>query len=209
MARKTDTIADYVSFAPTDALATVPPGVVAASESETTYRKKAKYRATYSKPWTGDAVKLYDGWEGLLVRTLLMRSEAFDKLRGKKPVVRDAEDVCQLLQHVGFHDQEHMVELCMNVRMEVVAIYELAIGTSSGAATEAMHAVKVPILTAARNVILAHNHPGGSPLPSDEDMQLTRRLCAAFKCLDINLVDHVIVTWQGCYSMVGAGRMPC
>lgn len=202
-------IADYVSLSPTSLLATLPPGVSTEEADASTYRKKARYRASYSKPWAGEAIKLYDGWEGLLVRTLLMRSEAFEKLKGKMPAITTAQDVCNIVRHVGLHDQEHMVELCCNNRMQVHAIYELAIGTSSAAATEAMHAVKVPILTGARNVVLVHNHPSGNPTPSDSDVDLTRRLCAAFKCLDITLVDHIILTWQGCYSMVGAGNMPC
>jgi len=206
---RNETIADYVSLAPTSLLATVPPGVSTAEAEASAYRSKARFRASYSKPWAGEAIKLYDGWEGLLVRTLLMRSEAFDKLKGKMPAITTAEDACQIVRHVGLHDQEHMVELCCNNRMQVHAIYELAIGTSSAAATEAIHAVKVPVLTGAKHVILVHNHPSGNPSPSQEDIALTRRLCESFKCLDITLIDHIILTWKGCYSMVGAGNMPC
>ena len=46
-------------------------------------------------------------------------------------------------------------------------------------------------------VILAHNHPSGDPEPSEDDLEITRRLVAAGKILGIKVVDHVIVANDG------------
>lgn len=46
---------------------------------------------------------------------------------------------------------------------------------------------------AAAAVILAHNHPSGDPVPSKEDIDITRRLVEAARILGIRVVDHVIV----------------
>lgn len=43
------------------------------------------------------------------------------------------------------------------------------------------------------SLILVHNHPGGNPTPSTEDIHLTRRLVEAAKLVDLSILDHVIV----------------
>ena len=52
---------------------------------------------------------------------------------------------------------------------------------------------KVAILANAAAIVLAHNHPSGSPEPSQEDRTLTKRLVEAGKLLGIEVLDHIIV----------------
>lgn len=54
----------------------------------------------------------------------------------------------------------------------------------------------------ASGLILVHNHPGGSPMPSGADRDLTQKVRAAGEPLGIRLTDHVIVTDDACYSIV-------
>lgn len=42
-------------------------------------------------------------------------------------------------------------------------------------------------------VILVHNHPSGDPIPSHEDVELTKKMIEAGKVMDITVLDHVIV----------------
>jgi len=57
-------------------------------------------------------------------------------------------------------------------------------------------------------IILAHNHPSGNLTPSGSDKQLTEKLCAAGKLLDINVFDHIIVGHNDYYSFADNGLMP-
>jgi len=43
-------------------------------------------------------------------------------------------------------------------------------------------------------VIFVHNHPSGSPNPSNEDDDITKRLSMAAEIMGINLLDHIIIT---------------
>ena len=43
-------------------------------------------------------------------------------------------------------------------------------------------------------ILVAHNHPSGDPIPSDEDIRLTHRLRRASQLMEIPLVDHLIIT---------------
>lgn len=53
----------------------------------------------------------------------------------------------------------------------------------------------------ATSVILCHNHPSGNTLPSDSDLLLTKKVFAGLELLDIVLLDHLILTSEGFYSI--------
>jgi len=55
------------------------------------------------------------------------------------------------------------------------------------------------------SIILTHNHPSGKLLASDADIQITRRIKEASKCLEINVLDHIIITEEGYYSFKDNG----
>lgn len=60
----------------------------------------------------------------------------------------------------------------------------------------------------ASGVILAHNHPGGSPEASDQDKQFTQRVLAAAQLLGVRFIDHIIVTETKFTSMVKKETLP-
>jgi len=47
---------------------------------------------------------------------------------------------------------------------------------------------------------LAHNHPSGDPEPSEDDLEITKRLVESGKILGIEVVDHIIITKTGFIS---------
>ncbi|MCL1985764.1 MAG: JAB domain-containing protein, partial [Betaproteobacteria bacterium] len=60
--------------------------------------------------------------------------------------------------------------------------------------------LEAALLHKASNIILVHNHPGGSAHPSAADLHLTRELARLAPSLDMRLIDHVVVTEDACYS---------
>uniref|UniRef100_B1XW19 DNA repair protein RadC n=1 Tax=Polynucleobacter necessarius subsp. necessarius (strain STIR1) TaxID=452638 RepID=B1XW19_POLNS len=54
---------------------------------------------------------------------------------------------------------------------------------------------------------MAHNHPSGNPLPSDADQELTKVLVNALQLVDIQLLDHCIVSGSGFFSFSDSGLM--
>lgn len=57
-------------------------------------------------------------------------------------------------------------------------------------------------------LLLAHNHPSGNLKPSDQDLRITRNIREAARLLDINVVDHLIISQQGYMSFSDEGIMP-
>jgi DNA repair protein RadC len=57
----------------------------------------------------------------------------------------------------------------------------------------------------AANIMLAHNHPSGSLKPSREDIEITKKLVAAGRLLDIKVLDHLIIGDNGYFSFADEG----
>ena len=58
-----------------------------------------------------------------------------------------------------------------------------------------------------KGLILAHNHPGGDPRPSDTDKRITRRLALAGEAMDIAILDHLVLAGTQCRSMRQMGLL--
>ncbi len=59
----------------------------------------------------------------------------------------------------------------------------------------------------ATQLIIVHNHPSGSVTPSHEDLNFTPRVRDAAKLFDIDLVDHIIISYSDHYSLRSAGEL--
>ena len=81
----------------------------------------------------------------------------------------------------------------LNTKNSIVGIQEITRGSLSASIVHPREVYKAAILHNAASIILAHNHPSGSPSPSREDIAVTERILKAGKILDIPLLDHVII----------------
>jgi DNA repair protein RadC len=66
---------------------------------------------------------------------------------------------------------------------------------------------KIAIEHNASSVILAHNHPSGSLKPSQQDLDLTKKIIAGGKLLEIKIFDHIIITDEAYFSFGDEGLM--
>ena len=57
----------------------------------------------------------------------------------------------------------------------------------------------------ASSIILGHNHPSSNTKPSDQDINLTKKICRAGNNLDILVLDHIIVGNDNYYSFADEG----
>lgn len=96
-----------------------------------------------------------------------------------------------------------MYVLFLSNRLEIVGISEVAHGGVSEMYVDVSNIFKRALLCNAKNIILAHNHPsGGTIRPSNQDLALTERVRDAGNVIGIDLLDHMIVSTDGYYSML-------
>lgn len=108
--------------------------------------------------------------------------------------INSPQDMENLLRNfIGDTDREHFVEVCLNTKNEPIAIHTVSIGTLNSTCVHPREVFKIAILSNAAAIILGHNHPSGSPDPSKEDVEITKRLLNAGKILGIDVLDHIII----------------
>lgn len=90
---------------------------------------------------------------------------------------------------------------------EVIKKEMLSRGGVSGTVVDAKIIFKRALEETASGLILAHNHPSGNLKPSQEDINLTRRLKEAGKSLDISILDHLILTDSDYFSFADEGLL--
>jgi DNA repair protein RadC len=124
---------------------------------------------------------------------------------GEAPMLESGEKVSAYMRpFCAGLDVEKFWVLCLNRKNRLVKRVEI----SSGSATEAMARPREIFREALREgavgIVCVHNHPSGDPMPSAQDIQVTRQLREAARVVGIDLVDHVIVGEAGS-DPAGAG----
>lgn len=103
--------------------------------------------------------------------------------------------------------QEEFKVMLLNRRNQVLGVYLLSKGGSASTIVDPKLIFSVALKCNASSIIIAHNHPSGNLNPSDLDIKLTKKLKSAGKLLDINVLDHIIVTKDGYHSLFDEGQM--
>ncbi len=108
--------------------------------------------------------------------------------------INNPKAVADLIRHtIKDKHKEHFVLITLNTRNKVLGIANISIGTLNASLVHPREVFKEAIYRCASSVIIVHNHPSGDPEPSQEDVEITRRLVDAGKILGIEVLDHVIL----------------
>ncbi|MCW5589264.1 MAG: DNA repair protein RadC [Legionellales bacterium] len=107
------------------------------------------------------------------------------------------------------HDYQHEVFCCLVLdgQNRVLHFAELFHGTLDYAQIYPREMVKYILKNNAKRVIIAHNHPSGKLGASPQDLQFTKSLKRALDFLEIDLLDHLIISEFDCYSMMENGLL--
>lgn len=97
--------------------------------------------------------------------------------------------------------------LLLNRRNKIIRPYKVSDGGVSGTVADPKRIFKAALENNATQVVLCHNHPSGNLNPSNADLKLTEKLVYAGKQLDIEVIDHIIVSDKGYYSFADEGKI--
>lgn len=89
--------------------------------------------------------------------------------------------------------QEHFVVLSLNTKNVVIGVHTLHIGTVNASIVHPRDVFQRAILNNATSIIICHNHPSGDLTPSQEDIDVTKRIQASGDLLGIEMLDHIII----------------
>ena len=116
---------------------------------------------------------------------------------------------CQLLLENWAEDTIELKEefkiLLLNRAHKVLGISTISSGGVSGTLVDPKLVFITALKALSSGIILAHNHPSGNRQPSQADIQLTRKLVASGKLLELPIIDHIILTTNGYFSFADEG----
>ena len=111
----------------------------------------------------------------------------------KSKELTDPEKVYRLIKSkLKDYHKEHFYIIILNSRNWSVA--EVSIGSLNASIVHPREVFAEAIKNKAASVIFVHNHPSGDPEPSEGDLITTKRLVEAGKILEIEVIDHIIIT---------------
>lgn len=100
---------------------------------------------------------------------------------------------------------ETVFMLCLDAKCKVLCCKQISEGSVNSTGISIRKVVEQALAANASVVVLAHNHPGGMAVPSNEDVLTTRRVAAALKAVEVHLLDHIVVGDDDYVSMVQSG----
>jgi DNA repair protein RadC len=100
---------------------------------------------------------------------------------------------------IGALDHEEMWVLSLDGLNGLVGARRVAQGPRHGCSVTARDILRAALVDGACAVALVHNHPGGDPSPSCQDIEMTKGVAEAAAVVGVPLMDHVIVTGSGKY----------
>ena len=95
--------------------------------------------------------------------------------------------------------------LLLNRANRAVGIKHISTGGLAGTVADPKIIMQTALKANACSLILAHNHPSDSIKPSQNDIDLTKKLKSAGELLDISVLDHLILGWDSYYSFADEG----
>jgi DNA repair protein RadC len=132
------------------------------------------------------------------------RRRAEDAVELKK--VTSSKIIFEIMQPIiGELPHEEFWIIYLNNSNKIISKSQLSKGGITGTLVDVRIVFKTALEMGATGLILCHNHPSGTLIPSDADKQITRKLKLAGDSLEIKVLDHLIVTEKNYFSFADEG----
>ncbi len=123
------------------------------------------------------------------------------------PVISTTKEVLAQLTELRENKKEHLVVLYLNARSQLIHKETISMGTLTANLVHPREVFEPAIKYFAAYIIVGHNHPSGDPAPSEDDLEVTKRLFEAGKILGIDIMDHIVIAKTSYYSFKEKGKL--
>ncbi|TSC53169.1 MAG: DNA repair protein RadC [Parcubacteria group bacterium LiPW_39] len=134
-------------------------------------------------------------------------SERYSKEKIPKKILLDSPKAvtAYLREKIGREKKEHFVILLLDSRNNLIDICNISIGTLNANLVHPREVFEPAVRHSTAQIILAHNHPSGDAEPSEDDLEITKRLVEAGKIMGMDVLDHIIITKTKVFSFKEKG----
>ena len=124
-----------------------------------------------------------------------------------RPVFENPEGIAQyLVQRYRLRDQEVFGALFLDDGGRLIAAEELFRGSGSACVADPRFIMRRALLRSAASIAVFHSHPAGTTTPSLHDVEFTKRVAKACECMNVRLLDHLIVAPDGRFTSLRRRR---
>lgn len=116
-----------------------------------------------------------------------------------------AKDYCRL--QLGGLDHEVFGVIFLDAQNRLIEFRRMFAGTLTQTSVYPREIVKAALKVNAATVVLTHNHPSGTVMPSRADQALTQTLRSALALVDVRVMDHIVVSASDTYSFAERGLL--
>ena len=108
--------------------------------------------------------------------------------------IKSPKDVSNLfMEEMRYYKKEYFKILLLNTKNEIITSDLVSIGSLNSSLVHPREVFVNAIKKSASSIILVHNHPSGNTRPSEEDINITKRLIEVGKIIGIDVLDHIII----------------
>jgi len=123
--------------------------------------------------------------------------------------IKSSKDAAEIFRQIWDVDSleifESVICIFLNRANNTIGWFKVSQGGISGTVIDNRMILATALKCLASSIIIAHNHPSGNTQPSDADINITKKLKDACQIMEINLLDHLIITSDSHYSMNDEG----
>lgn len=120
-------------------------------------------------------------------------------------VINKPSDILPFIKHYSLKTMEHFITITLNGSREIINIHTICIGGINCAFVQPREVFSSALKEHASAMIVCHNHPSGSPNPSEADFNCTSKLLKISQILGISLLDHIIIAKNSYFSFLENG----
>ena len=131
----------------------------------------------------------------------------------QKIKVLNSEDLYKVMQQVLLREnkidrnKEHFWVVCLASNNQILLIELISLGTVNQTLVEPMEVFSFALQKRAVQIIMVHNHPSGELKPTKGDIEVTDKMLAIGKFVNVPVIDHLIITEEKYYSFVDSGML--
>lgn len=131
----------------------------------------------------------------------------------EKIKVLNSDDVYGVMQKILLREnkidrnKEHFWTIGLDIKNRILYIELISVGGTNATIAEPMQVFRVGVLKGAVKMILVHNHPSGEITPSPQDKEITDRLLQVGRIIQIEVVDHLIISEKTYLSFLDTGLL--
>ena len=135
--------------------------------------------------------------------TSIAEKSPFEQVKITNPA--ESVNYARQFYHEDLTLYESFFVIMLNLANRTIAYAKISQGGISATVVDPRLICKLAVDCLCSRVILVHNHPSGNTEPSKADKDLTKKVSQALSYLDIDVIDHIILTEESFLSFRDEG----